>query len=292
MKSQHDPDPGARPTGVSDPAAAAENIQQMFDAIAPRYDLLNHLLSLGIDRLWWRRTARALRPILARPDAVVLDLCCGTGDMTLALDRLRPQPVSTSPESLGAPSMTASSGVPSERSLLVGVGSSWVGCKPSASPAPFLAVDFSRNMLALALPKFAGHNIRAIEADALHLPFANASIDLVTCAFGFRNLASYPDGLAELHRVLRPGGQIAILDFSQPNGLVGAFYNLYFKYILPPLGRLISHDPRAYAYLPESVARFPNPPRMMDLMASAGFTAPTWTPYTFGIAGLYRATKP
>ena len=247
-----DPTPGARPTGVFDPAAAAQNIQQMFDAIAPRYDLLNHLLSAGIDRIWWRRTARAVRPILARPEAVVLDLCCGTGDMTLALDKLR----------------------------------------PNQQPAPIFAVDFSRNMLALAQPKFAGRNIRAIEADALHLPFADASIDLVTCAFGFRNLASYPDGLAELQRVLLPGGQIAILDFNQPTGIVGALYSLYFKHLLPLLGHIISHDPRAYTYLPESVARFPDPPRMLELMTSAGFTTPTWTPYTFGIAGLYRAIKP
>ena len=250
----HLPAPGARPTGVSDPAAAAQSIQQMFDAIAPRYDLLNHLLSAGIDRLWWRRTAHALRPILARPEAVVLDMCCGTGDMTLALDKLRPQ--------------------------------------PATLPAPILAVDFSRNMLALALPKFAGRNIRAIEADALHLPLADASIDLVTCAFGFRNLASYTDGLAELYRVLRPGRQIAILDFYQPTGLIGALYNLYFKRILPLIGRIISRDSRAYAYLPESVARFPSPPRMMERMAFMGFTATTWTAYTFGVAGLYRATKP
>jgi demethylmenaquinone methyltransferase/2-methoxy-6-polyprenyl-1,4-benzoquinol methylase len=255
-----DPTAGARPTGVSDPAAAAQSIQQMFDAIAPRYDLLNHLLSAGIDRLWWRRTARALRPILARPEAVVLDLCCGTGDMTLALDRLRPQPATGN-------------------------------LQPATLLAPILAIDFSRNMLALASPKFAGRNIRAIEADALHLPFADASIDLVTCAFGFRNLASYPEGLAELHRVLRPAGQIAILDFNQPTGLMGALYSLYFKRILPLLGRLISRDASAYTYLPESVARFPGPPRMIELIAAAGFTAPSWTPYTFGVAGLYRAIK-
>jgi demethylmenaquinone methyltransferase/2-methoxy-6-polyprenyl-1,4-benzoquinol methylase len=147
-------------------------------------------------------------------------------------------------------------------------------------------------MLALAQPKFSGRNIRTIEADALHLPFANASIDLVTCAFGFRNLASYPDGLAELYRVLRPGGQIAILDFNQPTGLAGILYSLYFKHLLPLLGRIISRDPRAYTYLPESVARFPDPPRMLELISAAGFTTPTWTPYTFGIAGLYRAIKP
>ena len=147
-------------------------------------------------------------------------------------------------------------------------------------------------MLSLAQPKFAGRNIRAIEADALHLPFADASIDLITCAFGFRNLASYTDGLAELHRVLRPAGQIAILDFNQPTGLVGAIYNLYFKRVLPLLGRIISRDPRAYTYLPESVARFPGPPRMMEMISAAGFRSPTWAPYTFGVAGLYRAIKP
>jgi demethylmenaquinone methyltransferase/2-methoxy-6-polyprenyl-1,4-benzoquinol methylase len=258
----------------------------MFDAIAPRYDLLNHLLSAGIDRLWWRRTARALRPILAHPEAVVLDLCCGTGDMTLALDKLRPQPRNRVPKGLKPLSSTASIGtaeaVPLSKTSLSAAGEA----------APLLAVDFSRKMLSLARPKFAGRNIRAIEADALHLPFADASIDLVTCAFGFRNLASYTDGLAELYRVLRPGGQIAILDFNQPTGLVGALYNLYFKRILPLLGRIISRDPRAYTYLPESVARFPTPPHMIELIASAGFTAPTWTPYTFGVAGLYRAIKP
>ena len=181
--------------------------------------------------------------------------------MTLALDHLRPQPLLTTDP------------------------------LPLTPVSPILAVDFSRNMLSLAQPKFACRNIRAIEADALHLPFADASIDLVTCAFGFRNLASYPEGLAELYRVLRPTGQIAILDFNQPTGLMGALYSLYFKGILPLLGRLISRDPRAYTYLPESVARFPRPPRMMELIAAAGFTAPTWTPYTFGVAGLYRAMK-
>jgi len=283
---EQNPTPGARPSGVSDPAAAAQSIQQMFDAIAPRYDLANHLLSLGIDRLWWRRTACALCPILARPEAIVLDLCCGTGDMTLALDRLRPKPRNRVPPGLKPASITVPVGtaeaVPLSKTSLSAAGEA----------APLLAVDFSRKMLALAQPKFSGRNIRAIEADALHLPFADASIDLVTCAFGFRNLASYADGLAELHRVLRPGGQIAILDFNQPTGLVGAFYSLYFKGILPLLGRLISRDPRAYTYLPESVARFPRPPRMIELIVAAGFAAPTWTPYTYGIAGLYRAMKP
>jgi len=144
----------------------------------------------------------------------------------------------------------------------------------------------------LALPKFAGKNIVAIEADALHLPLPADSVDLVTSAFGFRNLASYPDGLAELHRILRPGGEIAILECNQPAGLIGALYSLYFRRVLPTLGGLISGTPRAYAYLPDSVALFPRPPRMKELILAAGFINPTWTSYTFGTAGLYRASKP
>jgi len=252
---------GARPVGVSDAADAARNIQRMFDTIAPTYDRANHILSAGIDRSWWNRTARTLQPILARPEAVVLDLCCGTGDMTLALDRLRP---------------------PGNRQPATG----------DQQPSPILAVDFSHAMLALGARKFAGRNIVAIEADALHLPLADVSIDLATSAFGFRNLTGYSEGLAELHRVLRPGGEIAILDCNQPGGLVGKLYSLYFHRILPVLGGLISGTRRAYAYLPDSVERFPRPPQMKQLILDAGFIGATWTSYTFGTAGLYRARKP
>jgi demethylmenaquinone methyltransferase/2-methoxy-6-polyprenyl-1,4-benzoquinol methylase len=230
----------------------SEQVQQMFDSIAGRYDLLNHVLSAGIDRLWWRRAARALEPILIRPEAQVLDLCCGTGDMTLAMLKHRPS---------------------------------------TSSTAPILAVDFSHNMLSLGNIKFIGKNVLPLEADALHLPLPSASVDLISSAFGFRNLASYEAGLAELFRVLRPGGQIAILDCNQPGGLVGTLYNLYFKQILPRIGALIS-DASAYSYLPESVARFPRPPRMLELIRAAGFVDGNWTSYTFGVTGLYQATKP
>jgi demethylmenaquinone methyltransferase / 2-methoxy-6-polyprenyl-1,4-benzoquinol methylase len=256
------PTPGARPAGTSSPGEAAASIQQMFDTIAPTYDRANHLLSAGLDRSWWNRTARTLRPILQRPEAVVLDLCCGTGDMTLALDKHRPQPSLTT-EHL-----------------------------PLTTVSPILALDFSHQMLSLALPKFSNKNIVPIEADALHLPLPDASVDLVTSAFGFRNLTSYPDGLAELHRILRPGGQIAILECNQPGGLTGFLYSFYFHRILPTLGGLISGKPRAYAYLPDSVMKFPRPPQMKALILAAGFSNPTWTSYTFGTAGLYRATKP
>jgi demethylmenaquinone methyltransferase/2-methoxy-6-polyprenyl-1,4-benzoquinol methylase len=254
-----DPAPGARPAGTTSPDEAAQNIQQMFSTIAPTYDRANHILSVGLDRSWWNRTARALRPILQRPEAVVLDLCCGTGDLTLALDKYRPQPPTNNQQ---------------------------------PTTAPILALDFSHTMLTLAAKKFSGRNIQLIEADALHLPLADASVDLVTSAFGFRNLTSYPVGLAELHRVLRPGGEIAILECNQPGGLIGWLYSAYFHHVLPTLGGLISGKRRAYAYLPDSVMKFPRPPQMKALILAAGFTNPTWTSYTLGTAGLYRATKP
>jgi demethylmenaquinone methyltransferase/2-methoxy-6-polyprenyl-1,4-benzoquinol methylase len=249
---EHQLSTGARPKGATTEQAAASNVQQMFDTIAPRYDLLNHLLSIGIDRWWWRRTARLFRSVLQRPETVILDLCCGTGDMTIALHKHRP----TNPNT-----------------------------------APILAVDFSHQMLARGALKFATHKIIAIEADALHLPIPDSSIDLVTSAFGFRNLVNYEESLAELHRILRPGGQIGILDCNQPTGLTGALYNLYFKKILPRLGGLISGDGSAYSYLPASVERFPRPPRMLQLIANAGFTNATWTSYTLGTAGLYHAVR-
>ena len=233
----------------------AEEVQGMFDAIAPRYDLLNHVLSGGIDATWWWRAARTLRPILHKPESRILDLCCGTGDMAMALLRHRPANMSTAPT------------------------------------APILAVDFSHKMLALGAAKFNQNTIIPVEGDALHLPLPNASMDLISAAFGFRNLVSYEDGLAELYRVLAPGGQIAILECNQPDGLVALLYNLYFKQVLPRIGGLLS-DRQAYTYLPTSVERFPRSPRMLQLIKQAGFQSATWTSYTFGIAGLYRATKP
>ena len=249
MTASRNSQPTVPVAGAIQPAA---DVQQMFDQIASRYDLMNHLLSAGIDRWWWWRTARALRHILAEPEAAILDLCCGTGDMTLALLKRRPS---------------------------------------TSSTAPLLAVDFSHNMLMRGAPKVHQKNVLTLEADALHLPLPSLSLDLISSAFGFRNLANYEDGLAELHRVLRPGGQIAILDCNQPAGLVGALYNLYFQKILPRVGALLSNAD-AYRYLPSSVERFPRPPRMLQMIHGAGFCDGTWTKYTFGVAGLYRATKP
>ena len=251
--AEHEHSTGARPVGAATEEAAAANVQQMFDTIASQYDLLNHVLSIGIDRWWWWRAARTFRAILQRPDAVVLDLCCGTGDMTMALYKHRPK---------------------------------------TRDAAPVLAVDFSHNMLSRGAVKFASHNIVPIEADALHLPLADNSVDLVTSAFGFRNLANYEEGLAELFRVLKPGGQIGILDCNQPEGVVGALYSLYFKKVLPKLGGMLSGERGAYSYLPASVERFPRPVRMKQLITQAGFKDATWSGYTLGTAGLYRGTKP
>ena len=249
---EHERSTGARPAGVTTEQAAAAKVQQMFDTIAPAYDRANHVLFAGIDRSWWTRTARLFRPVLQHPGAIVLDLCCGTGDMTMALLKHRP----TTPEA-----------------------------------APILALDFSHQMLSLAQKKFAAQNVLPIEADALHLPLAEASVDLVTSAFGFRNLANYEDSLTELLRVLRPGGQFGILECNQPEGLFGALYSLYFRTILPRFGGLITGEPAAYSYLNASVERFPRPPRMLQLIKGVGFTNATWTSYTFGIAGLYHASK-
>ena len=125
----------------------------------------------------------------------------------------------------------------------------------------------------------------------MSLPFPSAHFDLVTSAFGFRNLADYDAGLREIARVLRPGGECGILDFGEPDGVMGALYRIYFKQVLPRVGTIISGVRGPYAYLPASVERFPPPEEMLQRMRDAGFAEATWTPYTFGIAGLYGGKK-
>jgi len=241
---------GSTPAGSVDEQSAARAVRQMFDDIAPRYDLLNHTLSLNVDRLWWRRTARSFAHILQREGAQVLDLCAGTGDMSVAL-------------------RTAAK---------------------SAQPR-ILALDFSHSMLQHGLQKFSARKIQPVEADALRLPLPDGSMDLVVSAFGFRNLANYDAGLREIWRVLKPGGEFGILDFSEPGGWLGKFYGVYFRKVLPRIGTLISGVKGPYQYLPASVENFPAPPEMVKRMLTAGFSNVTWTKYTFGIAGLYRGVK-
>jgi demethylmenaquinone methyltransferase/2-methoxy-6-polyprenyl-1,4-benzoquinol methylase len=241
---------GATPEGVHDPGSAAVAVRDMFTSIAPRYDLLNHVLSFNVDRLWWRRAARAFSRILSRSDSQVLDLCCGTGDMTLALRRRAKSPTTA-----------------------------------------IMGADFSHAMLQRAAAKSQTHNLNWIEADALQLPFPDGRFDLVTSAFGFRNLTDYDAGLREILRVLKPGGECGILDFGEPAGMIGSLYRLYFRHVLPRVGTMISGVRGPYAYLPASVERFPPPQEMLSRMRDAGFSTPSWTPYTFGIAGLYRGKK-
>jgi len=242
---------GATPKGARDPQAAATAVREMFTAIAPRYDLLNHLLSFNVDRLWWRRTAHTFSHVLSRNNARVLDLCCGTGDMTLALRREAGN---------------------DRQSMIVGT-------------------DFSHAMLQRALKKFRGTKLGWVEADALRLPMPDGSFDLVTAAFGFRNLADYDVGLREIFRVLRAGGEFGILDFGEPSGVFGAIYRVYFRRVLPAIGTFISGVKGPYQYLPASVEKFPSPEEMIRKMRQVGFGDVSWTPYTFGIAGLYRGKK-
>ncbi|SEG34010.1 demethylmenaquinone methyltransferase [Bryocella elongata] len=242
--------PGARPTNEASEAAAAANVQSLFNSIAPTYDRLNHLLSLGLDRRWWGRTASVFRDVLTRPEAQVLDLCCGTGDMTHALLALRP-----------------------------------------ANGEPLTGLDFSSQMLARAHAKYPAANIRWVEGDAMHLPYPDASFDLITAAFGFRNLTNYAEGLRELHRVLKPGGQLGILECNQPSGLRGLGYNFYLHHMLPLVGGIVSGQREAYRYLPASIARFPRSPQMLAMLRENGYTDASWTGYFLHAAGLYRAVK-
>jgi len=223
----------------------------MFARVAHRYDLANHLLSFNIDRRWRAHTVRRAGRILKQEGARALDICCGTGDLTLAL---------------------------SEASRGVVMGS-----------------DFCHPMLVEARDKIARRRARAtplFEADALRLPLGDASLDLITVAFGFRNLANYEAGLIEMRRVLRPGGMAAILEFSQPpNPLFARLYHFYSRRILPWIGGALSGSREAYRYLPDSVARFPTAPELADHMRRAGFANVSFEYLTGGIVALHMGER-
>ena len=244
---------GASPIGATDETSASLAVRRMFDEIAPRYDFVNHALSMNIDRLWWRRTARAFSHVLSRANAKVLDLCAGTGDLSVAMRTVASQ---------------------------------------HGSGVAIYALDFSHQMLQHGLEKYIKGTIQPVEADALQLPLADKSVDLVVSAFGFRNLANYEAGLREILRVLKPGGEIGILDFSEPGGVLGFVYGFYFRKVLPLIGTWLSGVRGPYDYLPSSVAKFPSPQQMLAQMEATGFVHVSWTPYTGGIAGLYRGGSP
>lgn len=227
----------------------AARIREMFARVAPRYDLLNHLLSGSLDRIWRRRLARSLAAVLA-PGSRILDLCCGTGDQSEALRR---------------------------RGFRV------------------VAADFCLPMLALARPKFArdrGPRPEPLNADALALPLPDAGFDAATVSFGLRNVADLDGALAELARVVRPGGELAVLEFTVPAWQpLRSLYLFYFRRLLPRLGAVVSGDGSAYAYLPESVLDFPQREGFLERLHRAGFGAGSFTSLSGGILCLYRARR-
>jgi len=228
--------------------STARAIRKMFEAVAPRYDFLNHFLSLGRDVAWRKATAEALRPVLESPGASVADLCCGTGDLAFELEHY--------------------------------------------SAGRVFGTDFCRPMLVLAKKKALQRSTLFLEADALALPFPDASLDLVTLAFGFRNLSSYTRGLVEIRRVLKPRGLLAILEFSEVQGILfGPLFRFYFRYLLPRVGTWISGVPGPYRYLHDSVARFPNQEALADLLNAQGFQNVHYINFTGGIAALHLAEK-
>ena len=237
---------GTTPQGARNEQEAALWVRDMFGRVAHRYDLANHLLSFNIDRYWRAHTVKKVRRILERPEARVLDICCGTGDLALALARARRGAV--------------------------------------------LGSDFCHPMLVAARQKVEAKQACAalFESDALHLPLNDGSIDLLTVAFGFRNLANYTDGLEEIRRVLAPGGMAAILEFSQPpNAAFAKLYNFYSRRILPVIGGALSGSRDAYTYLPESVRKFPAAAELADEMRRAGFVQVRYEYLTGGIVALH-----
>jgi len=225
----------------------------MFASIAPRYDLLNHLLSLNIDRSWRAFTTKVVEP---QPGLPVLDCCTGTADLALAYDRA------------------------------------------GRGQAPIIATDFCRQMLDVGREKLhkakAASRIMLVEGDTQRLPLPSDTFAVVTVAFGLRNVRDTVRGIDEMIRVARPGGKIAILEFSRPRGrILGRLYLVFLRRLLPRIGQALApNDDRAYDYLPQSVLGFPDGQAMLDLLASRGLTALKQYPLTLGIATLYVGLKP
>lgn len=256
------PPPSAAPAAATPTAAtpavdkSGDRVRRMFGEIAPRYDLLNHLLSMNIDRLWRRSTVRRVPPQATGPlaGAPLLDVCTGTGDLALAYDRA------------------------------------------AAGRARVVGADFCPQMLDLARVKDrrGAGRVEWVEADAQALPFPDNEFQLVSVAFGLRNVADTDAGLREMVRVLRPGGRLAVLEFTTPRWQpLRGLYGWYFRNVLPRIGQaLMRNNSAAYEYLPASVGQFYEYEQLTERMAAAGLLETRFHPLTFGVATLYVGTKP
>jgi demethylmenaquinone methyltransferase/2-methoxy-6-polyprenyl-1,4-benzoquinol methylase len=249
--TDHAPHPNAADAEADVAARAARGedkrqyVQRMFSDIAPRYDLLNHVLSLNVDRAWRRKALQALQ-WRERPSGTYLDLCAGTLDVGATLTRER-----------------------DFKGFVVGA-------------------DFAVPMLRHGAGKAPRALLAPVGADALALPFGDATLDGAIVAFGIRNVADLDAALSEVRRTLKPGGRFVILEFSTPrHRLVRGFYHAYFHHVLPVVGGLISGHRSAYRYLPMSVARFPTEARLAECMRAAGFGTVAWQPLTLGIAAIH-----
>lgn len=226
-----------------------EQVAEMFDNIAPKYDLLNHVLSMGIDILWRKKAIRLLKPYQPKK---ILDIASGTGDFAIEAVALKPEQI--------------------------------------------IGADISRDMLAIGAEKVKkkgiDHIVQFQYGDSENLDFDTNSFDAITASFGVRNFENLEKGLAEMLRVLKPGGVVTIIEFSKPERFpIKQLYNFYFKNILPLIGRMISKDSRAYTYLPESVNVFPYGQRFLDILTKTGYNKVRRVSLTFGIANIYIGEK-
>jgi len=228
----------------------ARAVREMFSGIATKYDFLNHFLSANIDKRWRRLVSEKLKDVLENPNALVLDVACGTGDLSLELQK--------------------------------------------NARAKIFGTDFCRPMLDIASHKNDKNaaKIPYIEADGMNLSFADGIFDAVTIAFGLRNFSNWQEGLRELHRVLKPGGKLVILEFSTPviPGFRGLF-QFYFSSILPRIGGAVSGSRGAYEYLPDSVSRFPDQKNLARMMRETGFSDVEYKNLTGGVAAIHAGVK-
>jgi demethylmenaquinone methyltransferase / 2-methoxy-6-polyprenyl-1,4-benzoquinol methylase len=233
----------------TDEASKKQQVENMFDNISPKYDFLNHFLSLGIDILWRKKAISLLK---AHNPKNILDVATGTGDFAIEALKLNPEKIT--------------------------------------------GIDISEGMLEIGRKKILKKNLQSkiilMKGDSENLPFPSESFDAVTVSFGVRNFENLAKGLENIFRVLKPGGVLIVLEFSKPKKFpVKQFYNFYFKFILPKLGRIISRDSSAYTYLPESVKMFPEGPEFMKYLNKAGFKNIICRKLSFGISSIYKAVK-